>query len=223
MSHRSPRALLFWALAAVIAVVTAVVVAGDLASLHRRAHALGPERDVVVATHALPFGRRVQAHDVAVRRVHRSQTPTGILGATRDVVGRVVVVPVLRGGFVAAANLTPRDRSGLDGVVPAGMRALRVVVTDSLRPERGAVVDVLATADPRSVEGDGATARVAAAGVQVLGTDERGATGGGRSGAFGVTLLVDPDQAADLAAAQAAGVLTLALVPPEAAGSATRR
>ena len=223
MSHRSPRALLFWALAAVIAVVTAVVVAGDLASLHRRAHALGPERDVVVATHALRLGRRVQAHDVAVRRVHRSQTPTGILGATRDVVGRVVVVPVLRGGFVAAANVTPRDRSGLDGVVPAGMRALRVVVTDSLRPERGAVVDVLATADPRSVEGDAATARVAAAGVQVLGTDARGATGGGRSGAFGVTLLVDPDQAAGLAAAQAAGVLTLALVPPESARSATRR
>ena len=32
-----------------------------------------------------------------------------------------------------------------------------------------------------------------------------------------MTLLVDPDQAADLAAAQAEGVLTLALVPPEAA------
>jgi Flp pilus assembly protein CpaB len=223
MSHRSPRALLFWALAAVIAVVTALVVAGDLASLHRRAHALGPERDVVVATHALPLGRRVHDDDLAVRRVHRSQTPTGILATTRDAVGRVVVVPVLPGGFVAAANLTPRDRSGLDGVVPAGMRALRVVVTDSLRPGRGAVVDVLATADPRGVDGEATSARVAAASVQVLGTDARGTTGGGRAGAFGVTLLVDPDQAADLAAAQAAGVLTLALVPPEAAGSATRR
>lgn len=223
MSHRSPRALLFWALAAVIAVVTALVVAGDLAALHRRAHALGPERDVVVTRRALPLGHRVQAADVAVRRVHRSQAPVGILGAVDAAVGRVVVVPVLRGGFVAAANLTPRDRSGLDGVVPAGMRALRVVVTDSLRPERGAVVDVLATADPRGAVDDNTTARVAAAGVQVLGTDTRGATGGGRAGAFGVTLLVDPDQAADLAAAQAVGVLTLALVPPESAGSATRR
>ena len=54
----------------------------------------------------------------------------------------------------------------------------------------------------------------------MIGTDTRATTGGGRAGAFGVTLLVDPDQAAELAAAEAGGVLTLALVPPE---SATRR
>jgi Flp pilus assembly protein CpaB len=222
MSHRSPRALLLWAVAAVVALATAVLVAGDLASLHRHATALGPERDVVVATRRLPVGRRVGPTDLAVRRIHRSQVPAGILATTASAVGRVVVVPVLRGGFVAAANLTARDRSGLDGVVPAGMRALRVVVTDSLRPDRGAVVDVLATDDP-TAGGDGVGARVAAAGVQVLGSDTRDTTGGGRAGAFGVTLLVDPDQAADLAAAQATGVLTLALVPPEAAGAATRR
>ena len=222
MSHRSPRALLLWAVAAVVAVATAVLVAGDLASLHRHATALGPERDVVVATRGLPVGHRVRPADLTVRRIHRSQAPAGILPATAAAVGRVVIVPVLRGGFVAAANLTATDRSGLDGVVPAGMRALRVVVTDSLRPARGVVVDVLAT-DDSGAGTDVVTARVAAAGVQVLGTDARGTTGGGRAGAFGVTLLVEPDQAADLAAAQAAGVLTLALVPPEAAGAATRR
>jgi hypothetical protein len=49
----------------------------------------------------------------------------------------------------------------------------------------------------------------------VLGTDSRAASGNGRAGAFGVTLLVDPDQARELADAQANGVMTLALVPPE--------
>lgn len=221
MSHRSPRAVLLWAVAALVAVVTAVVVAGDLATLHRRAADLGPERDVVVAAHALTVGRTVRADDLTVRRIHRSQSPTGVLGSLHDAVGRVVVVPVLRGGFVAGANLTDRHRSGLDGVVPAGMRALRVLVTDSLRPARGAVVDVLATDDSGNT--DPTSARVAAAGVEVLGTDTRGGSGGGRAGAFGVTLLVDPDQAVDLAAAQATGVITLALVPPEAARSASRR
>jgi Flp pilus assembly protein CpaB len=219
MFQHPPRALALWAAAAVVAIVTAVVVAGDLAALHRHATALGPERDTVVATRPLPLGVTVGAADVVIRRVHRSQAPPRTLGSVALAVGRVVVVPVLRGGFIAAGNLAPRGRTGLDGVVPRGMRALRVVVTDSLRPARGARVDVLATAEVSTGSERAIGARVAAAGVLVLGTDDRDATGGGRSGAFGVTLLVDPDQAADLAAAQADGVLTLALVPPEAAAA----
>jgi Flp pilus assembly protein CpaB len=56
---------------------------------------------------------------------------------------------------------------------------------------------------------------VVAAGVRVLGTDGRAGGGTGRGDPLGVTLLVDPEQAALLADAQANGVLTLALVPPE--------
>jgi Flp pilus assembly protein CpaB len=99
-------------------------------------------------------------------------------------------------------------------VVPDGMRAMRVVVTDALAPRPGAAVDVIATFDPSSAGSDGGTI-VVAAGVTVLGTDRRGGTGTGRTGAAGVTLLVDPDQATALADAQANGVVTLALVPPE--------
>jgi len=89
-----------------------------------------------------------------------------------------------------------------------------VVVTDALTPRPGAAVDVLATFDPSSSGTDGGTI-VVAGGVTVLGTDRRGGTG--RAGAAGVTLLVDPDQASALANAQANGVVTLALVPPEEA------
>ncbi len=109
MFHHPPRALALWAAAAVVAVLTAVVVAGDLATLHRHATSLGPERELVVATRPLALGATVHAADVTVRRVHRSQAPPGVLRTTNRAVGRVVTVPVLRGGFVAGANLAPRD------------------------------------------------------------------------------------------------------------------
>jgi hypothetical protein len=57
----------------------------------------------------------------------------------------------------------------------------------------------------------------------VVATDRRGGSGAGRAGAAGVTLLVDPEQATALADAEANGVVTLALVPPEdASGSPSR-
>jgi pilus assembly protein CpaB len=216
MLRRSPRALALWAAALAVAVITATVVAGDLAALHRHAADLGPERDALVANRDLPIGTTLRADDVRARRVRTSQLPPRVLARAADAVGRVVAVPVLRGEFVAAGNVAPRRRTGLDGVVPRGMRAMRVVVTDALRPRAGASVDVLATYDPSAAKANGRdTTVVVADGVLVLGTDARAASGSGRTGAFGVTLLVDPAQARDLAEAQANGVLTLALVPPE--------
>ena len=111
---------------------------------------------------------------------------------------------------------SPAHRTGLDGIVPPGMRAMRVVVTDAIEPHAGRggrrarhlrLVEPTATAI-------GGT-EVVAAGVTVLGIDRHGAGGNGRAGTGGVTLLVDPDQASALADAQANGVVTLALVPPE--------
>ncbi len=116
-----------------------------------------------------------------------------------------------------AGNVAPRRRTGIDGVVPAGMRAIRVVVTDALDPRPGAAVDVLATYDAATDTRGNDTTLVVAGGVLVLGTDRRSGSGSGRAGARGVTLLVDRDQARALADAQANGVVTLALVPPEEA------
>lgn len=220
MLRRSPRALALWAAALVVAIVTATVVAGDLASLHRRAADLGPERDAVVARRDLAIGATLRPDDVGTRRIRRSQLPAGVLESRVAAVGRVVAVPVLRGAFVASGNLAPHRRSGLDGVVPRGRRAIRVVVTDALRPRAGAAVDVLATYDPGAAAAAGREATsVVADGALVLGTDSAAGSGAGRAGAVGVTLLVDPTQARALADAQANGVLTLALVPPEDAAS----
>ena len=148
MLRRSPRALALWGASLVVAVITATVVAGDLASLHRRAAGLGPELEAVVAERDLPVGTVITAHDLARRRVHRAQLPDTVVTDRDAVLGRVVAVSILRGTFVARGNVAPRRRTGLDGVVPTGMRAMRVVVTDSVDPRAGAAVDVIATYDP---------------------------------------------------------------------------
>ena len=131
---------------------------------------------------------------------------------------------MLRGSFVLFRDLAPRHRRGLDGIVPDGMRAIRVTVTGALRPRTGAAVDVLASFDSRSADATSATRTtiVVAAGVRVLGTDTRASGGTGRTDALAVTLLVDRDETERLADAQVNGVLTLALVPPEEAASTPR-
>jgi pilus assembly protein CpaB len=215
MPRRSPRALALWGAALVVAVVTAAVVGGDLAALHRRAAGLGPEVDAVVAAHDLPVGRRLTRADLRARRTYRSQLPDAVVTDRSALVGRVVSVPVVEGAYVVTGNVALRRRTGLDGVVPRGMRAMRVVVTDALQPRPGAAVDVLASYDPGGADARDDSTVVLASGVTVLGTDRRGGSGSGRAGATGVTLLVHPDEARALADAQANGVVTLALVPPE--------
>ena len=221
MVRRSPRALLLWCAAVVVAIATAAVVASDLAALHRRATDLGAERTAVIARHSLPVGTIVGDDDVRERRIHTSQLPPGVLRSLDAAVGRVVQVPVLHDGFIARGNLAPRRRTGLDGAVPAGMRAMRVVVTNAVSPRAGAAVDVLASFES-GVTSDGSesgatTASVVARGVLVLGVD-RARTVEGAAG-IGITVLVTPRESRDLAFASTHGIVTLALVPPEEADS----
>jgi len=221
MLGRSPRAVALWAAALAVAAGTATLVASDLAALHRRASSLGAERGAVVAVRSLPLGSVVAPSDLRERRIHSSQLPHGVLRSVDAAVGRVVVVAIVRGGFIADANLAPRHRDGIDGALPVGTRAMRVVVRDTLRPRVGAAVDVLASFEP-SVGDDGlptgsgsdGRAAVIAAGITVLGAEPVHTAEGG---ALGVTLLVSPRQSRALAFATTHGRLALALVPPEEA------
>jgi Flp pilus assembly protein CpaB len=220
MLARSPRALALWAGALAVAAGTATLVASDLAALHRRARSLGDERGAVIATHALTVGDVVRPADVRTRAIHASQLPAGVLPEVGDAVGRVVVVSVVRGGFVANANLAPRRRLGLDGALPPGTRAFRVVARDTVHPRVGAAVDVLASfesigADGLPAAGDG-RATLVAPGVTVLGVARVHTAEGD---ALGVTVLVSPREARALAFASTHGRLALALVPPEEAHS----
>jgi Flp pilus assembly protein CpaB len=217
--RRSPRVLLAWSAAVVVALTTARVVGGDLATLHRRAASLGPLHSVVVAAHDLELGQTVRARDVRTEKRYASDIPRAAVTDASRAVGRVVVVPVLRDAMVFTQHLAPADRSGLDAVIPVGDRAVRVVPKDGFRPPRGSIVDVLAAFDPTvvTVEGAGNSAVVVAGGARVLEVDDAGSSGSSDSADTGVTLLVTDTEARVVAFAAASADLTLAIAPPESA------
>jgi Flp pilus assembly protein CpaB len=214
--RRSPRALLAWLAAVAVALVTARVVATDLATLHRRAESLGPLRDVVVAATDLPLGATVRAADLDVVARHASTVPAGTLRDADDAIGRIVAVPVLRGAALHGRHVTERHRRGTGALVPAGSRAVRIVTDDGLRPRPGDVVDVLVSLDPSLVaqEGGGRAAMTVAGAARVLAVDDGNDTA---ATGPGVTLLVTEQEAHAVAFAVANGALMLALAPPEAA------
>ncbi len=214
MRH-SPRVVFAWLATVAVALTTARVVGGDLATLHRRAATLGPQRPMVVAVHDLAVGQTVRPSDVATETRYASEIPRDAVTDPRAAIGRVVTVPVLAQAIVFARQLAPADRSGLDGVVPDGDRAVHVTPADGFRPPRGTFVDVLAAFDPTAVVVDGArsSAVIVASAARVLSVD-------GDDHAedhAGVTLLVNESEARVLAFAAANGDLTLAIAPPEAA------
>ena len=218
MRH-SPRVLLAWSAAIVVALTTARVVGGDLATLHRRASSLGPRRTVVVADRDLEIGRAITARDLRSETRYASEIPRAAVSDPARVVGRVVVVPLLRDAVVFAGNVAPSERTGLDGVIPVGDRAVHVAPKDGFRPPAGAIVDVLAAFDPSvvRVEGAGSAAVVVASGARVLAVD-----GGPDDASYdnthsGVTLLVTDTEARVIAFAAASAEITLAIAPPESA------
>jgi pilus assembly protein CpaB len=217
--RRSPRVWLAWFAALAVALTTARVVGGDLATLHRRAASLGPQQTVIVATRDLALGQTIAAGDVHVERRYRSELPRQAIASMTGAVGRVVIVPVLRNAILFAGHVAPADRTGLDGVIPLGDRAVHVTPKDGFLASRGSVVDVLAAFDPTAVAVDGPAdaAVVVAAGALVLAVDDTSANNEGDTSNLGVTLLVTDTEARSIAFAAATGDLTLAVTPPESA------
>jgi Flp pilus assembly protein CpaB len=223
--HRSPRVILVWLFAFIVAIATVRVVWTDLGTLHRRARSLGPDVSVVVAARDLPIGSTIAARDLRVVVRPSSTVATDALHETRAAIGHIVGADVLRDDVLRTRHLTSAEHPGIDGVVPAGRRAVRVATKDGLRPPLGAIVDVLAAFDPTAVAvgGAGERALVVASGARVLGTDpgiDSGTSGStqtefdGTTGG-GVTLLVTEAEARAVAFAAANGELSLALDPPE--------
>ena len=208
------RSVLLRAAAVTLALLTARLVATDLASLHARARSAGHEVPVLVALDDLALGHTVRTADLTTVLRYSAHLPPRALGAPSDATARVVVSPVLRGEVVTDRHLAPRNRTGLDGVVPPGMRAVRVVPSDGMRPPGGATVDVLVSFDQALVGPDVDATMTVVRGALVLAVDGPDVEMG-EGGEVAVTLLVDVDAAHRLAYAAANGIVTLALAPPE--------
>ncbi len=212
MLRRSPRAVALWAAAVVVAIVTTLLVASTLSSLRRQDQTYGRLHAVLVAHRDLPVGTRLRAADVTVRRLRGDDPAPDAATAPADVIGRVVRVPLLRDATITARHLTASRRGSLGDAIPAGRRAVRLVVEHGVRPQPGDLVDVLATFDPQTLgDGEDPTILIAPA-VPVVTAETTDA-----ADTVAVTVVVTPRQAGRLAFSAAAGTISLALAPPEAA------
>jgi Flp pilus assembly protein CpaB len=195
---RSP--VVFWAVVALLAVVTAAVIGQLVARARAEAARYGSLRTVAVATRALDVGAVVGPDDVAVQRVPAAFLPEGWLGASSDVVGHTVVVAVFRGQPVLRGQVAPSGLRGVAALLPPGSRAVAVPTGDTTPPvHTGDVVDVLATFDAQAA-GDGDPTFPVAAGAVVVDV-------GGQS----ATVAVTPDEARKVAFAVSHGAVTLAV------------
>lgn len=194
---RSPVA--YWAAVLALACTTAVTVSRLVGRAEAQAARFGRLRPAVTATGPLELGAVVGPGDVTVRSVPAHFLPEGALGSASEAVGRTVVVPVVRGAQVTAANLAPAGLSGVGALLPDGARGVAVPSGAETPPlRRGDRVDVLATLDPPP-PGREPTFAVAEAALVV---DVAPAA---------ATLAVTPDEARRVAYAVAAGLVTLTL------------
>ena len=180
-----------------------------------------PTQPVVVASADLQIGSEIKADDVQVLNFPSGQAPQGAFSSPGEVVGRGLIVPIVKNEPILVAKLASKEAGvGLPPVIPAGMRAVSVRVNEVIGVAGyvlpGTRVDVVATASPTQQFPD-TVSKVVLANVQVLtaGTRmEQDQEGGKPMQVTVVTLLVTPEQAETLALASTEGKIQLALRNP---------
>ena len=177
-------------------------------------------QDVVVAVADLAVGTRIQDKDVRVVRLPADVIPPGSFRHKSRVIGRGVVLPIAAGEFILPARLAAENGgSGLPSMIPPGMRAVSVRVTDSSSVAGfvlpGTRVDVLMTGNPTG-SNEPQTITVLR-NVTVLANGQkldRGLLSGESQNSPVITLAVSPDDAERLALATHQGHIQLALRNP---------
>lgn len=146
--RRSPAG--FWLVAVALALLTGTAVSRLVGRAEALSARYGATRAVVVARHDVAAGAHLRAGDVGRRVMPAAFVPAGAVSGstTSSLVGRVVVVPLVRGQVVVGAHLAPGGLSAVAALVPPGTRAI-ALPTGGLAPplRRGDVVDVYATFD----------------------------------------------------------------------------
>lgn len=181
----------------------------------------GGMQQVAVAAADIPVGTRIQEKDIRFVRMLVDATPPGAFGSPKRLLGRGAVLPISQGEFfISGKNLASENGgSGLPSMIPSGMRAVSVRVSDSsavgsfIQPRSR--VDVLMTGISSSGE---AQTMTVLKNVEVLANGTRlDHTASGpelQQNSSLITLLVSPDDAERLALAMAQGRIQLALRNP---------
>lgn len=180
-----------------------------------------PTQPVVVAAADLQLGSEIKKEDLQVLNFPQGQAPDGSFSQVQQVIGRGLIVPVVKNEPILNAKLASKEAgSGLPPVIPEGMRAVSVRVNEVVGVAGyvlpGNRVDVVATQSPTDSRSD-TTSKVILANVQVVtaGTRlEQDQDKGKPVQVTVVTLLVNPEQAERLALASTEGKIQLALRNP---------
>jgi len=198
--HRLSRSpLLFWAVVALLALLTATTVGRAMGRARAEAARWGSVRAVAVTTGPVAAGTVVRAGDVAVRSMPAAFLPEGAMSSIDDVVGRATLLPLVRGQAVVREALAPWGLKGLAALLPIGTRAVGVPTGAATPPLRnGDVVDVLATIDAPTASADPTFAVAQAALVVDVGSES-------------ATVAVSPAEANKVAYAVAHGAVSLAV------------
>ena len=180
-----------------------------------------PTQPVVVAAADLQLGSELKKDDLVTLNFPVGQTPAGSFSKPSDVIGRGLIVPVVKNEPILSAKLASKEAgAGLPPVIPEGMRAVSVRVNEVIGVAGyvlpGTRVDVVATASPNDSRSD-TTSKLILSNVQVLtaGTRmEQDQEKGKPMQVTVVTLLVNPEQSERLALASTEGKIQLALRNP---------
>lgn len=176
---------------------------------------------VVVATADLALGSALKREDLKVVAFPEGEAPAGAFGNPDELVGRGLIVPIVKSEPILAAKLASKEAgAGLPPVIPPGMRAVSVRVNEVVGVAGyvlpGTRVDVVATASPTNQATD-TTSKVVLANVQVLTAGTRMEQDQEQNKPMQVTvvtLLVTPEQVERLALASTEGKIQLALRNP---------
>ena len=172
--------------------------------------------DMVVAKKPLGPGTTIKPDDVQIIKVSKETFPKGAFATIEEVIDRPIIKDILQDEPVIDGRLAQRGAgSGLAPIIPVGMRAVSVRVTDVSAVAGfvlpGMRVDVLVTGRPQNAP-DTITTTVLQ-NVQVLstGTSLQADPRGQAIQAPTVTLLVDPKNAEILTLANNEGRIQLVL------------
>jgi pilus assembly protein CpaB len=180
-----------------------------------------PTQPVVVASTDLSLGAELKPEHVKVLSFPAGQAPEGSFAQPQEVVGRGLIVSVVKGEPILPSKLAAKEAgAGLPPVIPDGMRAVSVRVNEVIGVAGyvlpGTHVDVITTLSPTQQTTD-TTSKVVLANVLVLtaGTRmEQDQKDGKPVQVTVVTMAVTPEQAELLALASTEGKIQLALRNP---------
>ena len=221
------RALFFLALSGLAAIVAVGLIYQLVRSykdqLEQAQQEVDVTVDVIVATHTLYQGQTLTDQDVAIKQFPPAFVPETVFHTMDEVVGRVPQERILDGEYLRKERLAdPQAGVGLNAIVPKGMRALSINISDApavsgfLNP--GNWVDILLTGTT-STHGIAVVTTQTVTMLQarkVLAVNARMSSddaGDENTSGFSpsITLAVTPEEAERITQAKRAGQLTLTM------------